>query len=219
MVETSLTYFDLTVFGILALSGMFALFRGFIREMLSFGVWVGVAFLTLYLYPHVARYMVEHVEDDGVANGAAALGSFVLAWIAVALFNRLFLHYVKPGAEVGLLDNLLGLLFGLARGALVIVLGYLGMMFFIDEKNPPVWLKDSVSRPHVEKGAQWLTEMAPGYLDKILPEDDKNEKPGTETLDRILKREPGPTDEDAEPSPRWQSMDELQRKIGNEGAK
>jgi membrane protein required for colicin V production len=220
MVQTSLTYFDIVVFGILTLSGMFALFRGFIREVLSFAVWLGIGLLTLYLFPYVAQFCVAHIKDEGVAHGAAALASFILAWLVIALFNRLFLRYVKPGTEVGFLDNLMGLVFGLARGSLVIVLGYLAMMFFIDEKHPPEWLKQSVSRPYVEQGAAVVTRLAPGYLEKMVPHDGKDGKQtsGTEALDRILQQKPGPTGEDAEPSPRWQSMEELQRKM-REGTK
>ena len=43
MIETHLNLFDATVLGILALSCLFAFFRGFVREILSLGAWIGAA--------------------------------------------------------------------------------------------------------------------------------------------------------------------------------
>ncbi len=55
MVQTSLNIFDLVVFGILGLSALLSFFRGFVREVLSLGAWVGASLITLYAFPACRR--------------------------------------------------------------------------------------------------------------------------------------------------------------------
>jgi uncharacterized membrane protein required for colicin V production len=66
-----------------------------------------------------------------------------------------------------LLDNFLGLLFGCLRGAFIISLGYLIMLAVVPKDNPPEWLKTSVTKNYVQKGADLLAQVAPRYLADI----------------------------------------------------
>src|SRR5262249_23772050 len=74
----------------------------------------------------------------------------------------------KTGSDVGMIDNVFGLLFGAFRGALIVSLGfYLISIFMHDEREYPDWLKQSATRPYVEKGAIMLVRIAPDYLREI----------------------------------------------------
>src|ERR1700761_81539 len=100
--------FDAVVLGILALSAAVAFFRGFIRELLSLGAWVGAAIVTLYLFPHSTEFMKNHItasQSGTLAAGVGALGTYIAALIGFSIINSVILRYVKTGAEVGLLDN------------------------------------------------------------------------------------------------------------------
>lgn len=162
--------FDAIVLTVLGLSALVAFFRGFIRELLSLGAWVGAAILTLYLFPHSTEFMKNHIhgsQSGTVAAGVGALGTYIACLLVFSIINSIILRYVKSGAEVGLLDNFLGLMFGCIRGAFIISLGFLIMQAVIPKDNPPEWLKGSITKPYVQQGADMLASIAPKYLADI----------------------------------------------------
>ena len=159
--------FDAIVLGILALSAAVAFFRGFIRELLSLGAWVGAAIVTLYLFPRSTEFMKNHIhgsQSGTLAAGIGALGTYIAALLGFSVINSIILRYVKTGAEVGLLDNFLGLIFGALRGAFIVSLGYLIMTSAVSKDNPPAWLKTSITKGYLQTGADFLTNVAPTYL-------------------------------------------------------
>jgi membrane protein required for colicin V production len=164
--------FDAVVLGVLAISGIVAFFRGFVRELLSLGAWVGAFIVTIYLFPHSTEFMKHHLHGSGgkssqIAAGAGALGTYVAALFGFSIFNTIILRYLKTGAEVGILDNFMGLFFGLARGALIISLGYLILSGVIPKDKPPSWLKNSATKTYVEYGSDFLAKIAPKYLGDV----------------------------------------------------
>lgn len=217
MVETSLNLFDLIVIGVVGLSALLSFFRGFIREVLSLGAWVGASIVTIYFFPHVSEWMQTKVSNETVANGIASMGTFFVALIGIGMLLRLVGKYVKSGSDVGVLDNLLGITFGAARGAMVVVIGYFIMNMFIGEEEPE-WLAQSVTKPHVEKTAEWLAEVAPEYMDDMMPKKGEVASSDADTdsdyniskeLER-LKTE----DDDADATEKWESLDELRKRMG-----
>jgi membrane protein required for colicin V production len=200
MIGAPFNVFDAVVLSVLGLSALVAFFRGFIRELLSLGAWIGAAIITLYLFPHATDFMKHHMKNEHLAAGAAALGTYIGAFIAISLVNAIILRYVKTGMEVGLLDNFLGLIFGCFRGAFIISLAYLIMMSVISKDNPPEWLKTSFTKDYAQEGADFLIKVAPGYLHNLeglvkKHTDDKEESTDSDTpnktynqknLDRLL---------------------------------
>ncbi len=156
--------FDAIVIAVVALSTIVAFFRGFIRELLSLGAWVGAGFITLYFFPATADLMKHHVKDERVAAGVGALATYISALIGISIVNSVIIRYVKTGMEVGLLDNMLGLMFGLLRGVFIVSLGFLILSAAISQDNPPEWLSHSITRPYVQQGADALIALAPQYL-------------------------------------------------------
>lgn len=165
MVDAQLNIFDTIVIGILVLSSLIAFFRGFVREVLSLGAWVGSAIITVYFFPDVAKWLEPRFTNPMLATGAAVVGTYITALLVISLINAIILRYVKAGNEVGLLDNMLGLLFGAARGAFIISLGFL-LMTLVVGKEYPVWVEEAQTREWVEMGAQALANVAPEYLEE-----------------------------------------------------
>jgi membrane protein required for colicin V production len=167
MIETQLNLFDASVIGVMLLSCLFAFFRGFVQEMLSLGAWIGAALVTVYYFPQVAAQIKPHFKSTVGAAGVATLGLYTVALIGFSVFNNIILKFVRSGKEVGMLDNALGFGFGVARGGLLVSLGYFIMTIAMPEKEYPQWLKTSVTRPYAEKGAIVLAKAAPEYLREI----------------------------------------------------
>lgn len=165
--QLSMNIFDAIVLGIFGLSAIVAFFRGFVREVLSLGAWVGAALITVYLFPQSTQFMKAHVKSEHVAAGAAALGTYFCALITLSLINSIIIRYLKTGAEVGIIDNALGFVFGGIRGAFVVSLAFLIMSSVVPKDNPPLWLKNSVTKPYLQHGAEVLASIAPRYLSNL----------------------------------------------------
>lgn len=165
--QLSMNIFDAIILGVLVLSTVIAFFRGFVREILSLGAWVGAGLITIYLFPQSTQLMKGYVKSDHVAAGGAALGTYLCALMTLSLINAVIIKYVKTGSEVGIIDNALGMGFGAIRGAFIVSLAYLLISAFVSSKKPedePKWLKGSVTKPYLNEGAQVLARMAPKYL-------------------------------------------------------
>jgi membrane protein required for colicin V production len=164
MIETSLTYFDLAVLSVMVLSCLFAFFRGFVRELLSLGAWIGAGVVTLYYFRDVAQLIKPSVKSDMVAGGLATLGLYIFSLLAFSMFNSLIMRLFRDSGEVGAVDNVLGLAFGAFRGAFLISLTYFLMTIFISADTEPAWLSKATTHSIVERGAIILGQAAPDYM-------------------------------------------------------
>ena len=75
METTSINPTDIAVIVILLLSALLAFARGLVREVLSVGAWVGAAFATLYLFPHVLPMVQQIVAKELIAKAVAGIDS------------------------------------------------------------------------------------------------------------------------------------------------
>lgn len=164
MIEAQLNMFDMAVIGVLGLSALIAFFRGFVRELLSLGAWVGAVIITLYGFPEVAKFIKPHVGNTGVANGFAGMLTFMASLVMLSIINAFLMKFLKPGKEVGIIDNAMGFVFGIARGLLLVSIGFYVMSFFVSDKEYPEWLEGSQTLPYVEEVAGHIAKLAPEYL-------------------------------------------------------
>ncbi len=187
MIEAQLNMFDMVVLGVLGLSALVAFFRGFVREVLSLGAWVGAVIITLYGFPEVAKFIKPHVGNSGVASGFAGMLTFMGSLVVLSIINAFLMKFLKPGNEVGIIDNALGLVFGVARGLLLVSIGFYVMSFFISDDDYPEWLEGAKTKPYVEEVAGWMAKLAPEYLggkdgSKLKP---KKDGPITDMLESL----------------------------------
>jgi membrane protein required for colicin V production len=167
MIEAQVNMFDLAVFSILGLSALIAFFRGFVREVLSLGAWIGAVVITLYSFPKVAQFLEPYIGDGGVTSGIAGMLTFMAAIILLSVINAFLVRFLKAGSEIGVIDNALGFIFGIARGLLVVAIGFYVMSFFLANSEYPEWLKTSKTKPYVEEIAGLIAKLAPDYLDEL----------------------------------------------------
>jgi uncharacterized membrane protein required for colicin V production len=111
------------------------------------------------LRPHFTKPITAAI----IATSSLYVGSLVI----FAIFNRYIIKILKSGTGVGILDNLLGLVFGALRGAFIISLGFFMLSLAIPANKRPEWLAQSITRPYAENGAITLTKIAPTYLNEL----------------------------------------------------
>lgn len=123
-----MTVFDYCVLGIIGVSVLLSLMRGFVREFLGLAGWI-VAALTAKVYAvDIALMLPASIPNQGLRLVAAFtmvfLGILLIASLLAIAISELFKQ-----VGLGWLDRGLGGLFGLARGLLIVgVLVLLGGM-------------------------------------------------------------------------------------------
>ena len=167
MIEAQFNMFDAAVLIVMLLSTMLAFFRGFVREFLSLGAWVGAGMITVYWFDDVAEWLKPHTTQDMVAYLIGGVGTYIVALLSFSLVNSTIIRYVKSSEEIGMFDNILGMVFGMLRGAFIISLGYLVLSLVIDNENPPAWVQQALTKDYAQQGAIILAKVAPGYLEDI----------------------------------------------------
>lgn len=125
------TIIDGIVAVVIILSAVLAYSRGFVREILSIGGWVLAAIVAYVFAPTVEPLMKEiPVLKDllgascELAMIAAFAAVFAAALIVVSIFTPLFAGAVQRSA-LGGIDQGLGFLFGVARGAILVAIAYM----------------------------------------------------------------------------------------------
>jgi membrane protein required for colicin V production len=154
---------DLIVVAVVALSGLFAFVRGFVREILSIAAWGGALIVAIYAYTPVEPMVETLIKSTLAAEVVTGVGIFLIAVILFSIIVGVISSRVR-GSGLGALDRALGLLFGVVRGVILVSLGYLVMTHLLKAEDMPPWVIDAHSRPLLAKGAEQIQQMIPHNL-------------------------------------------------------
>jgi membrane protein required for colicin V production len=158
--DLPINVFDAGVILILLISAFLAYMRGFVHEVLSFGGWVGAIFVTLYGFPYAKPYARDLIKIELGADLAAGLVIFVISLVAFSYITRVISKRVQ-GSMLNALDRALGFLFGMARGAIVVCILYIGFNVVLPEEEQPVIIVEAKSMELIKPGAELLREILP----------------------------------------------------------
>ncbi|MFM2045450.1 MAG: putative colicin production protein [Pseudomonadota bacterium] len=162
MAESSVNPVDLAVIAIVAISALMAFARGFVREVLSVAAWIGAAFVTLYLFSFAADYTRQYIDSRTLADAAAALALFITALIVFSIFTHMIAERVQD-SSLSAIDRSLGVLFGVARGAVLVSLGYLVAVYIWADAQPRL-LIEARARPFMAAGADMIRDLLPSSM-------------------------------------------------------
>lgn len=154
---------DIIAFAVVVLSGLLALSRGFVREVLAIGAWLGAALMTIYGLGPAKPFLRQYIGSPVIADIATGIGIFVVTLAILSLFSNMVAKQVR-GSVFGAADRSLGLLFGLVRGALILCLVFLGFNWLVPVEDRPAWVTEARSLPLIESGAKALNNMLPSDL-------------------------------------------------------
>jgi membrane protein required for colicin V production len=155
-----MNWFDFAVIGLLALSALLAMLRGFVKELLSLAGWIIAALVTFMALPYVREPVRNIVKSQTIAD----IGSGIVIFLVVLVICGIVTHALTrrlPTGTFGFVDGILGLVFGLARGALLVSLAYLLLNFAFKSDNLPPWVLEAKTKPYLDQGADILKRMNP----------------------------------------------------------
>ena len=112
---------DTAILVVIVLSCVFGLWTGLIKEVLSLLTWIA-ALLVARVYSEGLSGLFVNVIDNSAVRYATA---FVIIFIAIMVLGRLLNHLLSElliSTRLKLADRVLGGMFGIARGALIVML-------------------------------------------------------------------------------------------------
>ena len=175
-----ITLLDIALILVMLISGLLAMVRGFMREVLSIAAWVMAAVATLYAYSKLLPVAKQYFNNDIVAAVAVVAGVFLGTLLIVSILTVRLSDMVLD-SRVGALDRTLGFLFGLGRGLVIVVIAFQFFTWLVPDRSQPEWVKGAKSRVVLAGTGQWLMSM--------LPED-----PESTILKKLKKQRPEDTE-------------------------
>ena len=173
-----ITLLDIFLLAVMLISGILAMIRGFMREVLSIAAWGGAAIVALYGYPKLLPAAKQYLNNDIVAGAVTAAALFIGTLIIISIITVRIADMILD-SRIGALDRTLGFLFGLARGLLIVVVAFVFFDWLAPLKQPS-WVSDAKSRVVLKGTGQWLQSLLPEDLDKYLSGVLKKRGPGDE---------------------------------------
>jgi membrane protein required for colicin V production len=181
-----ITILDLVLLGVMLVSGLLAMVRGFMREILSIAAWGAAALVTLYSFSKLLPTAKTYFNNDTIAAAVVVAGTFIGTLIIVSVITVRISDMILD-SRIGALDRTLGFLFGLGRGLLIVVVAFLFFTWLVPEKQRPDWVTSAKSRTVLQGTGDWLMSL--------LPDDPENT-----ILKKFKKNKPEDDQTDAEPA-------------------
>ncbi|MEC8414355.1 MAG: CvpA family protein [Pseudomonadota bacterium] len=157
---TELASLDYIVIAVLSLSGIIALIRGLTREVLSIIGWIAAFYSALFALPLLRDIVRGFISPDWIADGIILVVVFVIILIGFSLVSKAFTDKLKK-SPIGMLDRLLGLVFGFSRGVVIISFAYLILLLLLPPDDHPEWVREAKSTPVLKSSTAILVRVIP----------------------------------------------------------
>jgi len=160
---------DAALAAIALISGLLAMYRGLSREVLSILSWIAAAGAVLYfvLYHQSAAEELSRQFNVPVRVAQVVIGGliFLLVLIIVHLITARISDVILD-SRIGMIDRILGLLFGIARGFVIVLIPYMFYLLLVPEKQHHQWVGQSLAVNLVLKPA---ASRLKGYFERYAP--------------------------------------------------
>ena len=157
--------FDYAVIGIVALSLALGLWRGVVGEVIAIIAWIAAVMGALEFGTATGQAVFAGIVDPAIRALAGCTLIFVGILVAMALV-RLAVRQMVKALGLSLSDRLLGMIFGLARGVLVVlVLVAAGGMTSAPQQP---WWQEAALAPPLETAVLAVKPLLPDELAKKI---------------------------------------------------
>ncbi|MDQ2993991.1 MAG: CvpA family protein [Pseudomonadota bacterium] len=182
---THLNVTDFIIMGVILLSLLISLARGFVREALSLATWIIAAYIAFRYSGVVSDMLTGIVSSHSARSVIAIIGLFMVMLILGGIVNYFISSMISGSLLLGF-DRILGSFFGLARGLLVV-----GLFILLIGQTAMVkaqWWKDSQMIPQFTPVSQFIKDIFPEQIAQLsISEKPETTKVKTKTIK--IKRE------------------------------
>ena len=134
---------DYVIVGVIAISALVGLVRGFVREFLSLVIWALAVMLALAFADQLAAMLPSLIEGASLRFVVAFAIVFIATLVAGAVVQWLITRVVQATGLSGA-DRLIGLVFGALRGSVVCLVAVIAVRPFTAQQS---WWLESRAIP------------------------------------------------------------------------
>jgi membrane protein required for colicin V production len=171
--------FDIFLIVVMLVSGLLAMVRGLMREILSLVAWACAAIATVFaffkLVPITTLYFSNWNEwvVKGITLGGAFFGTLIIVSVITVRFSNMI-----QDSPIGALDRTAGFIFGLGRGLLLVAIAFFFLFWLVPKNVQPEAIRDAKSRVILLGTADWLISLLPEDLQQSISTWVKRRKEG-----------------------------------------
>lgn len=155
--------FDYGVLTIIGISIGLGWWRGFVYELLSLLFWIAAYVVARMFSPDVLPYVPDVIANNDAKSAVAYGALFVLTLMVGSVLTWLLSKLIKI-AGLGLIDGLMGAVFGLIRGMLIVLI--LVLLAGLTELPKKTFWRDAWSSQTLQSVALFTKEFLPQDLAK-----------------------------------------------------
>mgnify|MGYP001594373402 FL=1 len=157
----AIAWIDVVILALIVLSAILSLFRGFVKEAVALATWLIALWVAMTFYEELAAVLAQWIE----LASARKITAFGLLFVAVLLLGAI-VNFVAGMlvSRTGLTgtDKLLGIVFGVARGGVIVAI--LVLLGGLTPFPPDPWWQDSQFLDYFEEFALWMRNFLPGEI-------------------------------------------------------
>ncbi|HEX4019624.1 MAG TPA: CvpA family protein [Acidobacteriaceae bacterium] len=155
-----MTLVDIVIIAVIVISTLAAISQGFFREIFSLvGLVIGLV-VASWNYARLAIPLARLIHSPGIAEALAFLLIALVIMLIAGLIGTVLSKAVH-GVGLGGLDRLLGAVFGLVRGCVLVMVAMIAIAAF---RPGAPWMQGSRLAPYFLPGARVLSTQAPAEL-------------------------------------------------------
>ena len=150
---------DIVILIITLLSSIFGLWRGLIKEVLSLLTWIAALLVSRVYSEPLAGLMTGMIQNDGIRYVSAFAILFVIVMMLGTFLNFLMSKLLNF-TGLKLADRLLGAVFGVARGVIIVLVILFVTNVFVSETE--LWQKSQLipyGMDLIEKSQVFIGDM------------------------------------------------------------
>lgn len=201
------TLFDILILTILSISSLFGLYRGMINITINLLGFIASIIVAIFLYSYIRIVFSGYVDNDLVTSIASGVTAYIISLIVFTFITSKIL-LLFDGASKGVFDRFLGLVVGIIRGGLFVLIVFAIIAIFtagtysgadkpedlihnLSADDYPGWLKDSTTTPYLEKMLKSSTSLIPDEIWSSIKMPQKSQSEDDDIIDAIKKRKNG----------------------------
>ncbi len=151
-------WLDLLILGVIALSALISLIRGFVKESISLLSWIAAGIVAFRYFSPMAELLEPYLADPTIRSMAAFASLFITTLIIGAIINFIMSQLVSKTGLSGT-DKALGVVFGGARGVLIVTMVVL--LASLTPMPEAQWWQDSAMIGFFQQLAEWIKGIIP----------------------------------------------------------
>jgi membrane protein required for colicin V production len=202
---------DFVLFGIVLVSGLLAMARGFLRELMALVTWAAGGAAVYYALQNrqIMDLAGRYFDPNKPILAQVAVGSvaFVVVFLVLSIIGVRVSDRVVD-SRVGAFDRTLGLIYGALRGLVLVSVCYIFYVWAVPGDRQEDWIRNAVSLPVINKMSEAIKNILPQQIRERLSNSDLKGN-GVDTTQKAAA--PAPAKEPAYPASQQQGLGTLSK--------